>query len=385
MTPTRAAPPVALRARVAEFLLVGGITPLCFVVSWLLQRSVGLDAADLAVGFTMFHAAYIINDPHFSVTYLLFYEDFRARAFGSAFPRGLRLRYLFAGVVVPAALALWALSALVSGSAEQLGVLLQLMFVLVGWHYVKQGFGVMIVLCARRGLRFAPAERWIIVAHCFAGWAYSWANPHREARLDEVKGVVYAAIARPHWFELLALGAVVVTSALLIGMLLRKWRREGPLPLFTPLTALLCSIWLWLIYSNVDPLVRYVMPALHSLQYLYFVWLLRRNEAKSREAEPFFEAPTRERLTLLAVSALALGWLLFHGAPEALDEMFVGARRPRPGDGLGPTPYVAALYAFVNLHHYFMDHVIWRRDNPRTRFLMAPSSQPAPAARKKRT
>jgi len=23
----------------------------------------------------------------------------------------------------------------------------------------------------------------------------------------------------------------------------------------------------------------------------------------------------------------------------------------------------------VNIHHYFMDHVIWRRDNPDTRFL----------------
>jgi len=23
----------------------------------------------------------------------------------------------------------------------------------------------------------------------------------------------------------------------------------------------------------------------------------------------------------------------------------------------------------VNIHHYFMDHVIWRRDNPDTRYL----------------
>ena len=38
---------------------------------------------------------------------------------------------------------------------------------------------------------------------------------------------------------------------------------------------------------------------------------------------------------------------------------------------MGPTPYFAALYAVVNIHHFFMDTVIWRRENPRTRYLVA--------------
>ena len=33
-----------------------------------------LDVAELAVGFTFFHLAFIVNDPHFSVSYLLFYR-----------------------------------------------------------------------------------------------------------------------------------------------------------------------------------------------------------------------------------------------------------------------------------------------------------------------
>jgi hypothetical protein len=36
---------------------------------------------------------------------------------------------------------------------------------------------------------------------------------------------------------------------------------------------------------------------------------------------------------------------------------------------IGPTPYFAAVFAFVNLHHYFMDAVLWRRDNPEMRLL----------------
>ena len=76
------------------------------------------------------------------------------------------------------------------------------------------------------------------------------------------------------------------------------------------------------------------------------------------------------RLGVLALSALGLGWLLFHGAPEFLDAALVGRpRRGVPTSSLGPTPFFAAFFVFVNLHHYFMDHVIWRRDNPETRYL----------------
>jgi hypothetical protein len=38
--------------------------------------------------------------------------------------------------------------------------------------------------------------------------------------------------------------------------------------------------------------------------------------------------------------------------------------------GLGTTPYVAAIATFINIHHYFIDHVIWRRENADTKFLM---------------
>src|SRR5580692_9371819 len=100
------------RAALGEFLLVGGLTPLLYPLSWLLRRGLGLDLSELAVGFTMFHAAFVINDPHFSVTYLLFYRDARARAFGDAFAPAQRARYLVAGVVVPAALAAWAIAGL---------------------------------------------------------------------------------------------------------------------------------------------------------------------------------------------------------------------------------------------------------------------------------
>ena len=319
----------------------------------------------------MFYAAHVINDPHFAVTYLLFYKDARARALGDAFAAGQRARYVVAGVIVPIALGAWATFALATTSAFALGLMMQLMFLLVGWHYVKQGFGVMTVLAARRGVRFAPRERAVVLAHCFAGWAYAWASPHDPGREVEEKGVVFTTFAHPVWLERATLAVLVVTAVALAAMLARKWRREGRLPLVTPLVALLSSIWAWSIWSSIDPLVVYVVPALHSVQYLYFVSLLKGNEAREREGPPWFETSARARVGLLAVGAVALGWVLFHGAPTALDDLLVPRRLRGPAVMMGPAPYFAAIFAFVNLHHYFMDHVIWRRDNPHTRYLFA--------------
>ncbi len=352
-----------------EFLLVGGITPFLFPLSWLLRRRFGLDAPEYAVGFLFFYGAYLVNDPHFAVTYVLFYRDARARALGDVYRPLQRARYLLAGLVVPLGLAVWAGLALATESAVALGFLIQLMFLLVGWHYVKQGFGVFTVLSGRRGVRWSPRERVTVLAHCFAGWAYAWASPADRGTEVEEKGVVYTTLAHSVWLERLTHVVFLATVIPLVWMLVQKRRREGRLPIFTPLTALLCSIWSWTIYTSIDPLVRYATPALHSLQYLYFVWLLRRNEAREREGPPWFERSAAVRMGLLAASALGLGCLLFHLAPSALDAALV-SRRLR-STALGATPYFAALYAFVNIHHYFMDFALWRRDNPETRYLHA--------------
>lgn len=207
---------------------------LLFPAAWLLRHWVGLDEAEYYVGFAMAQAAHVINDPHFSVTYLLFYRDFRARLFDAATPLAQRMRYWLAGVAVPVALVGWAGFALATRSAQALGQVIELLFLLVGWHYAKQGFGALMVLSGRRGTRFSGRERAVVLIHCYAAWAFAWADPSRAAGEFEEKGVVYWSSAHPRWFELAA-GSVLALSTLALVMCLgMKWRREGRLP-FTPL------------------------------------------------------------------------------------------------------------------------------------------------------
>ncbi|HSO38184.1 MAG TPA: hypothetical protein VLT33_36905, partial [Labilithrix sp.] len=279
------------------------------------------------------------------------------------------LRYRVVGLLAPLALLGWAIAALALRSAAALGMLIQLMFLLVGWHYVKQGFGVVTVLSARRGVRVSDRERLVILVHCYAGWAYAWASPAAAAGEFEEKGVVYGALAHPRWLELVTGGALALSTVALIVVLLAERRRQRRALPIGPLGGLLVTIWAWTIYSSIDPLMRYVIPALHSIQYLYFVWLMKRNEARESEGPPTFGRPVAVRLGFLAVSALGLGWLLFRGLPAYLDGIFVVPRRGGVTDALGETPFFAAFFVVVNIHHYFMDNAIWRRDNPDTRFL----------------
>jgi hypothetical protein len=363
------ASPLTHPSGLAEFLLTGGATLPLLALCFVLERSLGPGRADLSIGFLTFYGAYLINDPHFSVTYLLFYRHVKVRLLATELPLAQRLRYFFAGFVAPGALLGWAVWALLARSAAALGAMTQLMFVLVGWHYVKQGFGVVTLLSARRGTSYGLAERRVLLGHCLAGWAYAWASPFDPGRSVEEKGVVYTTWAHPRWLEPTTRAAFFVSALVLAGMLVRKWRREGRLPL-SPLVGLLCSVWLWTVYNGIDPLFMYLIPALHSLQYLYFVWLLKRKQAHVHEGPPAFGRPVATVLGGWAAGALGLGVVLFHLLPSALDAALVDARAARLTD-LGPTPYFAALFTFVNLHHYFMDFVIWRRENPETQYLRA--------------
>lgn len=359
---------VPIARNVIEFLVAGGGTLALIPLAWWFRSVSGLDESVYLVSMLAFYAAHVINDPHFGVTYLLFYKNVRERALGSTFSGFQRVRYLTAGFVVPVLMLGWIVWAMRGGSAERMGYLIQLMFFLVSWHYVKQGFGVLTVLSMRRGVRFSPTERRWILAHCFSAWAHAWVSPAGPAYQVEESGILYWTLEVPLLVERLTEAAFFGSGAVLLVVLVQKWRRERILPPLAPLVGFFVTVWLWSVYSSFDPLIAYFIPALHSIQYLYFVWLLRRNQARAEAGEADFGRIPRQ-LLVLAASSLAIGWLLFRGGPEFFDAHFVTSGSGLP---LGATPYLAAIGTFVNIHHYFMDNVIWRRDNPESSYLMHP-------------
>lgn len=383
--PAPGGPPIRARS-VGEFLITGGATLLLIPFAYFFQKSAGLDESEYLVSFAAFYAAYVINDPHFAVSYLLFYKNVGKRVSGEEFTGAQRVRYIVSGFVVPAVLVAWIAVALIQQSAAILGGMIQLMFFLVGWHYVKQGFGVLAVLSSRRGVFLSSLERKLILAHCFFGWAYAWSSPRELGGTYEESGVVYTALSHPA--GLMEVSQVLFFTSILgvAWVMIQRLRAKKPLPPLAATCGLFMSVWLWTVYSGFDPLIAYVIPGLHSLQYWYFVYLLKKNEAVSelqsgkvsdglvaRLASTF--GPIWGRLGLFFATTVGLAWLFFNGIPSLLDSTVVATTATMGTDpdvstvGLGATPYVAAFATFINVHHYFMDHVIWRRENPDTRYL----------------
>lgn len=357
------------RSRWLELLAVGGGTFVLWPLLWLLREGLGLDDAELAVGFVFFHAAHFLNDPHFVVSYLLFYRDVPDAIRGRGVSRAQHVRWLVAGVLVPAVLVGWAAHALATRDAQSIGWMAQLMYLTVGWHYAKQGFGALVVVLARGGVRLTSLERMAALVHVYAAWAFAWASPASAAGEFEERGVVYWAPSRPGWLEV-GTGVVFAVSTLVLLVVLahKAWRERG-LP-WAELACFFVTIWIWTVFTSVDPLLRYAIPALHSVQYLYFVGLVRRNEARATTDPESFGPSVASRVAWLAVSAIGLGWLVFHGAPDALDALTVARSGGESAMGdLGPTPFFAVAYVLVNVHHFFMDFALWRHDSWTAKYL----------------
>ena len=113
----------------------------------------------------------------------------------------------------------------------------------------------------------------------------------------------------------------------------------------------------------------------HSLQYIPFVLRYKINESKTsgysgktsgenndpdnahlvHDAAKFSPEFLIFRFILLA---LFLGFLGFHAVPMLFDAVI-----PYDKDLYGPTLFMFMFVVFINIHHYFIDNVLWRKEN----------------------
>ena len=90
-----------LRGPFVDFICLGGgsllILPLIFVLP--------LEQYQAPIGHAFLFVSFVLNYPHFANSYQIFYRNFHRKAFSKDYQAALRARYIVAGIVVPAALA----------------------------------------------------------------------------------------------------------------------------------------------------------------------------------------------------------------------------------------------------------------------------------------
>jgi hypothetical protein len=120
------------------------------------------------------------------------------------------------------------------------------------------------------------------------------------------------------------------------------------------------SLYLWTVFSAADPAYVLVIPFFHSLQYLAIVYRCKFTELRGR----LKTLEGQMRLWGFALLGGLLGWLGFWLVPGYLDfqtVQWMWTTTPEPALA------IACFWLFINVHHYFIDNVLWRATNPYVR------------------
>ena len=351
--------------RWVDFLMLGGGS---WVVLLAMAAFYPKDAESrTALAAAMLFVAHFVNHPHFAHSYQIFYRDFRQKAFSS--DRTLRGRYRFAGVMVPALLATFCAATLATGSPALLGLLANVMFFTVGWHYAKQGFGILMLDATHKGIRFSARERRNLLWNTHLTWVTYWLLTNDRLAARDYWGLTYFTFDTPD-VVLAAMAALSAASGGVVARdMFRQWQQERTLPM-NGLIAYVSSVYIWLILVWKSPVLVLVVPALHSLQYLGVVWRRQLNIESEKIAQRPEDSRRMIRWTRSAPVAVArfvvIGGLLgaagFWWVPE-----FLNAHAPYDRALFGATVFIFVGWTFINIHHYFIDAVIWRRENEDTR------------------
>ena len=161
-----------------------------------------------------------------------------------------------------------------------------------------------------------------------------------------------------------------ITTGLTLVMLGKKHSMGGNSLPFSGLVAYFTSVYIWMAL-RLDPFLLFFVPVFHSLQYLIVVWRYQYNKthfSPENRKDASSSINLRKFVRFVAIG-LAFGYLGFWAAPQFFDSTI-----PYNETVFGGTMFMFIFWIFINIHHYFIDNVIWRRENPETkRFLFGSS------------
>jgi hypothetical protein len=354
-----------------DFLLAGGGSMLVALpVVLLIRDKEAIEATAIWWGLVLSN---VLNFPHFANSYQLLYTGIWNRVFGADSARKVRLRYLWAGFVAPALIGGFLCAAYLSGNVRLLGYAANAMAFTVGWHYMKQGYGAIAVLSAIRRIYYSEIEKRLLLLNGYIVWIYSWMALNHTLHEEQLYGVTYFTFDMPPM--LLTIGAVaaaLTTTAVVVAFAVRVLVRKQ-LVSWNGAVGYSCALYLWLLAAHADLIFAIFIPAFHSLQYLLFTWRYQLNKVSSEADTSAPKTSTLSRTVVLrfgkfVAGGLVLGWIGF----VVLPMLFHLAFSPDP-ELFGPTVFVFIFVMWINIHHYFIDNVIWRRDNDDVRkYLFAP-------------
>ncbi len=319
-----------------DFILVGGGSALLFILLPHLYDG-PMTARLLTVSLWL---TWLGNWPHISAT--------NHRLYGSR--ENLR-RYPVTAVAVPLLVLLGTVGSFLSPQAvAPYFVKLTLSWVL--YHYCGQTIGISLLYARRAGYTPSPVERTLLVWFiygtfvCRALWSETSAMPLRYF------GVVYPRFGVPVVFSYVAAALTYACLAAFLVVLAVRARRDRRLP---PLLYLVPTFTQYVWFFVAGPQLTWVqfVPFFHGVQYLAIAWAMQlktEKEQSDRRGKTWTTRLLTWRTTRWYALNFAGGAALFYVLPRVVQH----------STGVGRPFAMAVIFAAVQVHHSFVDGVIWK-------------------------
>lgn len=303
----------------------------------------------------VFYLDYLVSFPHFAYSYQLMYQDFHKKITGQI-DRSLQARYILAGIVVPTGMIIFFAVCYVYNITGLLKHAVNVMLLTAGWHYAKQGFGILIVASIYKKIFYTSWERRILLFNAHLLWIYAWVMFNTGSKVKSYFGISFSTLGFPLLVEQVFTALVCLSTLALLFVLIQKYRKQPGGLALNGITAYLASVYLWIILrfglgydTPIHPVVL-LIPFMHSLQYITIVLRMKHNEVAQNSI-------SRTAFLIFVVFGIMIGALIFDTIPAFLDKT-VGYDRAI----YGTTFFMFMFWIFINIHHYFIDNVIWRRE-----------------------
>lgn len=305
-------------------LAMGGLSMAAWL--WLLVSGRGAEAAP---ALTVFSLVWAVNGSHFAAT--------NYRLYSSA--ESVR-QYPLTAFLVPLLVAAGAAASL-RWPLEAAPYFVKLFLLWSPYHYSGQTVGLSKLYARRAGYDPGPLAWRGLSAFVFG--TFLVAASAAEARLNDLDyyGVRYPSLGLPAWTPW-ACAAFMAAGGLLFAWETFKRRRGLPWLMLVPPAAQ----FVWFVPGYRSPAFMGIVPVFHGLQYLLVAWFMQIHIERAR---PDWRG----------VGFSSARWALWSLAGYV--GLFWGL--PQLAAGTGALPFAEAAvvaHAAVQIHHFFVDGVIWR-------------------------
>ena len=320
-----------------DFALIGGLSIVTFLAFYFVgqakpmgRESVFLVAATLA---------WVINWPHFSATS---YRLYHVRSNVNQYP--------VTALIIPVLLTI----AVIGSFLSPTGVAPWLVKMFVIWspyHFSGQTLGISLIYARRAGIRVGRGERLALAGFIFATFLVQTAITEAGQGPGSFYSVYYPTFGLPAWVPDVLRVWMWACAAGLLFFYVQWSRRAGKLaPPILLLPAATQFVWFGLGWKV--PAFNEFVPFFHALQYMLIAWVMQIGESLGAKA------PADRRRFVMSES---LRWGVFNIAGGILLFWVL----PRVGALGGFTlPFATAVViSAVQIHHFFVDGVIWKLRN----------------------